>query len=219
MLGRARRFLTESALDASLELRLRRLGAKVDAQLGSSEDHDRAGIYELLRRLDGKELPSNKPSENRARGVGGWLGNRGDDKKYTRNEDGTITTTFGSKHDRSGLASALFARNDRGQTVSVSLNGETTTSSEPSAKKEPKKDSSLPSFLQGSRVQPRTAQEMLQDESDEDMEDAEGLVATQAARQASESWKPVDRGGAVHLGCSGRVGGRHVAAGGRRGSC
>ena len=91
-----------------------------------------------------------------------------------------------------------------GKTVSVSLNGETTTSSEPSAKKEPKKDSSLPSFLQGSRVQPRTAQEMYaNDESDEDMEDAEGLVATQAARQASESWKPVDRGGAVHLGARG----------------
>ena len=35
------------------------------------------------------------------------------------------------------------------------------------------------------------------------MEDAEGLVATQAARQASESWKPVDRGGAVHLGARG----------------
>ena len=200
-LGEPDALLTESALDASLTS-ARRLGAKVDAQLGSSEDHDRAGIYELLRRLDGKELPSNKPSENRARGVGGWLGNRGDDKKYTRNEDGTITTTFGSKHDRSGLASALFARNDRGQTVSVSLNGETTTSTD-QPKKEAKKDSSLPSFLQGSRVQPRTAQDMLQDESDEEMEDAEGLVATQAARQASESWKPVDRGGAVHLGARG----------------
>ena len=35
------------------------------------------------------------------------------------------------------------------------------------------------------------------------MEDAEGLVATAAARQASESWKPVDRGGAVHLGARG----------------
>ena len=40
------------------------------------------------------------------------------------------------------------------------------------------------------------------DESDEEMEE-EGLVATQAARQASESWKPVDRGGAVHLGARG----------------
>ena len=52
-------------------------------------------------------------------------------------------------------------------------------------------------------MQPRTAQDMMMEESDEDMEGAEGLVATQAARQASESWKPVDRGGAVHLGARG----------------
>ena len=200
-LGEPDALLTEGALDASLTS-ARRLGAKVDAQLGSSEDHDRAGIYELLRRLDGKELPQNKPSENRARGVGGWLGNRGDDKKFTRNEDGSITTTFGSKHDRSGLASALFARNDRGQTVSVSIDGSNAKEAA-LKKKEAEKDSSLPSFLKGSRVQPKTAREMFAgDESDEDMEE-EGLAATQAARAASENWQPVDRGGAVHLGARG----------------
>ena len=86
--------------------------------------------------------------------------------------------------------------------MSVSLNGETTTSSEPSAKKEPKKDSSLPSFLQGSACSADRPRNVCEDESDEDMEDAEGLAwRRRPGRQASESWKPVDRGGAVHLGC------------------
>ena len=200
--------LKEDTLEAHLS-GARALAAKVDEQLGGCEALGRTGIFELLLRLDGKELPRNMPSENRERGVGGWLGakSRADEAGAPRvlNADGTIT----APKNRSGLSSALFARNERGQTVTVDLHGDGDDPSTkgPASPRKPAKDSSLPEFLRGSRV---TAKELLAAEGDDDDDmddDAAGATgngeAYLAAKAASKTATDEGRGGAVRLGARG----------------
>ena len=201
--------LAEIPLESHLQ-GARALGARVDEQLGADERLGRVGVFELLMRLDGRELPHNRPSENRERGVGGWLGagdrlrERDAGAPKTLNADGTISAV--QPRGGSGLGSALFARNAQGQTVTVDLGTGDGDENPASPREGPAKDSSMPDFLRGSRV--LTAKELLEaDESDDDDDEPDAAHAGAAYRAAkAEAEKEPDgggRGGAVTLGARG----------------
>ncbi|KAJ8600886.1 hypothetical protein CTAYLR_006973 [Chrysophaeum taylorii] len=81
--------LVEEQLESSLA-NAHKLLAKIEKQLSSEPRVERVGIFELLKRLDGHRLPSNKPSDNRSFGLG---------------------TSEPDKPSFSGFSSALFGRN------------------------------------------------------------------------------------------------------------
>lgn len=106
--------LKEEAVNVSL-VQAQRLVAKIQDQLSSTTD--RTGIYELLARIENKKLPSNRPSENRAVGLGGT--------PIFADCSTTATVTTRSQaaaahtSSFSGSAPALFSKNLQGQEILV----------------------------------------------------------------------------------------------------
>ncbi|KAJ1460429.1 hypothetical protein M885DRAFT_509402 [Pelagophyceae sp. CCMP2097] len=125
------------------------LGTKVEEQLRATSIRSQ-GIFELLRALEGKQLPSNKPSDNRATGVGGWLAKPADPKKEG---DAAAGDAGDGRNERSGfMSSALFSRNAAGQQIAVSFDDGDAHDEKRDSGSPRKAVKAQPAFLQGSHV-------------------------------------------------------------------
>ena len=124
------------------------LAAKIQAQL------DVGNILDILRRLDGKQLPENRPSQNRASGLGGAA-------VFAQPLNGDDDDVVVQKHE----SSMLFSANIKGQQVEVVFedsedDDDDLEANSSNRKKTPQeiRDAAvssmkpLPEFLNGSRI-------------------------------------------------------------------